>query len=64
MHFLILTLLLLGIIFGPGIWVKRIMERYSRPEDRYPGTGGELARHLLDQEMHDARGHVGSPHIA
>jgi Zn-dependent membrane protease YugP len=25
------------------------MTRYSRPGDRYPGTGGELARHLLDQ---------------
>ncbi len=49
MHFLILTLLVLGIIFGPGIWVKRIMARYSKPEDRYPGTGGELARLLLDQ---------------
>jgi Zn-dependent membrane protease YugP len=24
------------------------MNRYSEPADRYPGTGGELARHLLD----------------
>jgi len=27
------------------------MQRYSEPGDRYPGSGGELARHLLD-EMH------------
>ena len=24
------------------------MARYSKPENRYAGTGGELARHLLD----------------
>jgi Zn-dependent membrane protease YugP len=27
------------------------MRRYSEPGDRYPGSGGELARHLLD-ELH------------
>lgn len=40
---------ILAIVFGPGLWVQRVMARYSRPEDRYQGTGGELARHLLDQ---------------
>jgi Zn-dependent membrane protease YugP len=43
------VLILLLVIFGPGLWVKRVLARYSRPADRYPGTGGDLARHLLDQ---------------
>lgn len=49
MHWLVLTLLLLALILGPGLWVQRVMQRYSRPEDRYPGTGGQFARHLLNR---------------
>jgi Zn-dependent membrane protease YugP len=48
MHFVILIVLLLALIVGPGLWVKAIMKRYSRPADRYPWSGGELARRLLD----------------
>jgi hypothetical protein len=47
-HILILILVLLAIIFGPGLWVKRVLNRYSVPNDRYSGTGADLARHLLD----------------
>jgi len=45
----IFVLLLLAAIFGPGIWVQRVLARYSEPTDRYTGTGAELARHLLDR---------------
>ncbi|MEM9532819.1 MAG: zinc metallopeptidase [Pseudomonadota bacterium] len=45
---LVATVALITLILGPGIWVKRVMRRYSRPEDRYDGTGAELARYLLD----------------
>ena len=48
MPFIVLTLAVLGLVFGPGIWVRRVLARYSTPDDRYPGTGAELARHLLD----------------
>ena len=48
MHLLLPVLLLFALIFGPGLWVRRVMSRYSDPKDRYEGTGGELARHLLD----------------
>lgn len=48
MPLLILSLVLLGLVFGPGIWVNRVLARYSKPADRYPGTGADLARHLLD----------------
>ncbi len=37
------------VIFGPQWWVKRVLTRYASPPDRYPGTGAELARHLLDR---------------
>ena len=45
----VIILLILVIVFGPGIWVQRVLERYSVPADRYSGTGAQLARHLLDK---------------
>lgn len=48
MHILILITLLLLLIIGPGIWVKRVMARYHNPPDRYGRSGGETARKLLD----------------
>ncbi len=51
---IILVPLLVLVTYGPGWWVRRTMEKYSQPADRYQGTGGELARHLLNQRgMHD-----------
>ncbi len=48
-----LLILLIPLIFlvtyGPGWWVRRTMQKYSQPADRYQGTGGELARHLLNE---------------
>jgi Zn-dependent membrane protease YugP len=49
MPYLLAALLLLLVIFGPSLWVQRVLKKYSRPADRYRGTGGELARHLLDE---------------
>ena len=49
MHWILLLSIIIAVIFGPGLWVKRVMARYSQPADRYQGTGGELARHLLDR---------------
>lgn len=43
------VLLLVAVVLLPGIWVRRVLARYSEPADRYKGTGAELARHLLDQ---------------
>jgi len=47
----IIALLLAGLVVGPGLWVRRVMAHYHQPADRYRqrGTGGELARHLLDR---------------
>ena len=49
MHIILGIVLLLGVVVLPGWWVQRVMKRYSQPADRYPGTGGQLARHLLDR---------------
>ena len=49
MAWLVLIALALALVFGPGLWVRHVLERYSRPEDRYNGTGAQLARHLLDE---------------
>ncbi len=45
---IVALLLLAAIIFLPQWWVKRVLARYQSPADRYPGTGSQLARHLLD----------------
>jgi len=49
MSFLIIGLLILGIVFAPGIWVQRVLSKYSEPADRYSGNGAQLARFLLDK---------------
>jgi Zn-dependent membrane protease YugP len=36
------------IIFGPGLWVNHVMATHRDEREDFPGTGGELARHLLD----------------
>jgi uncharacterized protein len=50
MHFLLFGLVLIGLIFGPGLWVKHVLEKYSTPADRYKGSGAQLARYLLDRQ--------------
>ncbi len=48
MGFLIFGLIIVALVFGPGLWVRHVLEKYSKPDDRYGGTGADLARHLLD----------------
>jgi Zn-dependent membrane protease YugP len=37
------------VVFGPQLWTRRVFAKHSNPRPDYPGTGAELARHLLDQ---------------
>jgi uncharacterized protein len=41
-------LLIVALAFLPGLWVKGVIQRHSIERAEFPGTGGELARHLLD----------------
>ena len=50
MAFILLGSIIIALVFLPGVWVKRVLEKYSLPEDRYSGTGSELARFLLDKK--------------
>ena len=50
MIYVLAIALLLLLIYGPQLWVSRVLERHNRVvEENFPGTGGELARHLLDR---------------
>jgi Zn-dependent membrane protease YugP len=46
-------LIFLAIVFVlallPQMWVRRVMERHARERPDFPGTGGEFARHILDE---------------
>ena len=41
--------IILVLIFGPSLWVKFVMKRYSSEKPEIPGTGGELAKHLIER---------------
>ena len=43
------VILLLGLVFGPSLWVKHIFKKHGVERADLPGTGSELARHLLDE---------------
>ena len=36
-----------AVIFGTSLWVKLVMRRYLSEKPEKPGTGGELAKHLI-----------------
>jgi hypothetical protein len=43
------VILLLALVFGPSWWIKRVLKTHGVERPDLPGTGGELARHLLDE---------------
>jgi uncharacterized protein len=45
----LLISLLLIIVFLPQFWVKRVIKQYSQDIEELPGTGGELAQHLINR---------------
>lgn len=40
---------LLALVFGPQLLVRRVLAKYGVDRPDLPGTGAELARHLLDE---------------
>ena len=49
MFFAVGALIILAAVFGPSLWVKLVMRRYSSEKPEMPGTGGELAEHLIER---------------
>ena len=43
------VLIVLALIFGPSLWVKMVMSKYSSERPTMPGTGGDLAKHLIER---------------
>src|SRR5262245_33563331 len=48
MPVLLLVLALLALVVGPGLWVQSVIRRNREPANRYPRTGSQVARQLLD----------------
>lgn len=46
MRYIVIIAFVVVLVFGPSLWVRRVMAKYSQPADRYPGTGAELVAHL------------------
>jgi Zn-dependent membrane protease YugP len=49
MPIILLGILLIAAVFGPSLWAKAILAKHGDDRTDFPGTGGELARHLLDE---------------
>jgi len=49
MLFIIIIVLIIGLILGPQLWIRWVFSRYGREIPGLPGTGGELATHLLNR---------------
>ncbi|HEX6001632.1 MAG TPA: zinc metallopeptidase [Hyphomicrobiaceae bacterium] len=46
---IVVLALVLGLAMLPQMWVRNVIARHSADRADFPGTGGELARHLLDE---------------
>lgn len=47
MPLIILAAVLAILVYIPSVWVRHIMSKHSKELDQLPGTGGELASHLV-----------------
>ncbi len=46
---IIVLIVAFGLALLPQMWVKGVLKRHSVERADFPGTGGEFARHLLDE---------------
>ncbi len=50
MIYLLAIVAVFALIYGPQVWVRWVLNRHNQQaEPNFPGTGGELARHLLNR---------------
>lgn len=45
----LVSILVILVIFGPQVWCSQVLKRYSENSEHIPGTGGELAEHLVQR---------------
>lgn len=49
MHFIILGILIILLVFGPRWWVGKTLRQHGHERADLSGTGGELAEHLVER---------------
>lgn len=49
MLYLLALLFLVLLAYAPQLWVRHILRKHHAPVADMPGTGGELAQHLIDR---------------
>ena len=49
MLYILLLLFLLALLLGPNLWAQRVITHYSQERTDIPGTGAELAQHLINK---------------
>ncbi len=49
MRLILISLIFMGLVLGPQIWVWWVFRQHGQSREDFPGTGGELARHLLNR---------------
>jgi len=49
MQIAIPLLLILAAVFAPQLWARAVFRRFGAEREELPGTGGELARHLIER---------------
>lgn len=49
MLFIVAFIFLLLLIYGPHLWIRQVMKKHGSSIDELPGTGGELAQHLINR---------------
>jgi Zn-dependent membrane protease YugP len=56
------------VIYGPSLWVRHVLKKYSTPIEGMPGTGAELAIHLVERfklkDVQVVRGAAGENYYA
>ncbi len=54
MFYALAAILLLALIFLPNLWANHVFKKYAVEIKEFPGTGGELANHLITRlELED-----------
>ncbi len=49
MIYALIAVVFMALMFGPQMWVRYVIAEHADDRPDFPGTGGELARHLLDE---------------
>lgn len=49
MPLLLIAVAIAVLVYAPSLWVRHVMSRHGKDLSDMPGTGGELARHLIER---------------